>query len=103
MKQHTLALTSVTFRSLGVDQVIALAKEAGLDGIEWGGDIHVPMGDLSAARIAGEKTSAAGLSVLSYGSYYTLKTFTFTIGYTERGPYGKCSLKTQGIGRNTSP
>ena len=72
MKEHTLALTSVTFRSLGVDQVIALAKEAGLDGIEWGGDIHVPMGDLSAARIAGEKTSAAGLSVLSYGSYFTL-------------------------------
>lgn len=72
MKQHTLALTSVTFRSLGVDDVIALAKKAGLDGIEWGGDIHVPPGELETARITREKTSAAGLLVLSYGSCFTL-------------------------------
>lgn len=45
-------LTSVTFRNLGIEQIVSLAGAAGADSIEWGGDIHVPPGDLSAARRA---------------------------------------------------
>jgi hypothetical protein len=71
-------LTSVTFRSLSAEQIIAIAKSAGLQGIEWGGDVHVPPeGRDSAsnpvAAAIGEKTAAAGLTVLSYGSYYKLR------------------------------
>jgi sugar phosphate isomerase/epimerase len=65
-------LTSVTFRSLSAETIISLAKSAGLDGIEWGGDIHVPPGDVSLAAKIKALTLGAGLKVLSYGSYYKI-------------------------------
>jgi sugar phosphate isomerase/epimerase len=72
-------LTSVTFRSLAAGKIIALAKNAGLDGIEWGGDIHAPPGDMSLAAEIKAETLEAGLRVLSYGSYYkVLKGGAFT-------------------------
>ena len=62
-------IVSVTFRALAPEQVIALTKQAGLDGIEWGSDVHVPCGaGLRHAEHVGELTRAAGLSVLSLGS-----------------------------------
>ena len=63
-------LTSVTFRNLGIEQIVSLAGAAGADSIEWGGDIHVPPGDLSAARRAAAASARAGLAVSSYGSYW---------------------------------
>ena len=63
-------LASITFRDLSVKQIITLVCRAGLDGIEWGGEVHVPHGDLDTARIVGELTRKAGLVVTSYGSYY---------------------------------
>lgn len=62
-------ITSITFRQLTTDEIIALVKKSGLDGIEWGGDVHVKPGDEELARKVGEATRAAGLQVLSYGSY----------------------------------
>jgi 3-dehydroshikimate dehydratase len=61
---------SVTFRKLPPQEVIRLAAQAGLQGIEWGGDIHVPHGDLQKAREVARHTRDAGLVVSSYGSYY---------------------------------
>lgn len=63
-------LTSVTFRSFPPDEIITLACQAGLDGVEWGGDVHVPHGDLERATEVGRATREAGLTVSSYGSYY---------------------------------
>jgi sugar phosphate isomerase/epimerase len=63
-------LCSITFRSLSISEIIELSKRAGLDGIEWGGDVHVPPGDLPLATSVRAETEAAGLSVCSYGSYY---------------------------------
>lgn len=63
-------LTSVTFRGLKAETIVELAAKAGLDGIEWGGDIHVPAGDRVAARHTAALTGSAGLKVISYGSYY---------------------------------
>ncbi|MCK2241163.1 MULTISPECIES: sugar phosphate isomerase/epimerase [unclassified Crossiella] len=63
-------LVSVTFRQLGVPEVVRLTAAAGLEAIEWGGDVHVPAGDLAAAETARELTAAAGLTVAAYGSYY---------------------------------
>jgi sugar phosphate isomerase/epimerase len=65
-------LVSVSFRRLGVPAVVDLARRAGLRGIEWGGDVHAPHGDLGAARDAGARTLDAGLAVSAYGSYYRL-------------------------------
>jgi 3-dehydroshikimate dehydratase len=63
-------LVSVTFRALDPAGIVALAVEAALTGIEWGGDIHVPHGDLATARRVGAMTIDAGLVVAAYGSYY---------------------------------
>lgn len=65
-------LVSVTFRQLAPPEVVEVAVAAGLEGIEWGGDIHVPHGDLSAAARVASLTASAGLSVAAYGSYYRL-------------------------------
>lgn len=65
-----LGLVSITFRKLSYLEVIQLVTEAGLEGIEWGGDVHVPHGDLEKAELVGKSTREAGLSVTSYGSYH---------------------------------
>lgn len=64
------SLTSVTFRSKSIVQVARLAAEAGLEAVEWGGDVHVPPGDTAAARQALRETQACGLEISAYGSYY---------------------------------
>ncbi len=63
-------ICSVTFRQFDVPRIVDLVKKAGLDAVEWGGDIHVKPGDLAAATAAREMTRDAGLAVSSYGSYY---------------------------------
>ena len=65
-------LTSITFRGLTAEHIISLTKQAGLDGIEWGGDVHVPPGRTHTAVDTYWKTEKEGLTVLSYGSYYKL-------------------------------
>lgn len=65
-------IVSVTFRQLSSADVISAAKSAGLEAIEWGGDIHVPPCSTENAKAVGEATRAAGLETVSYGSYYRL-------------------------------
>ncbi|MFI3170482.1 MAG: TIM barrel protein [Faecalibacterium sp.] len=65
-------LTSISYRPHSVEEIIALAVKCGLTGIEWGGDVHVPAGDVIIATAVAAQTKAAGLRVLSYGSYYKL-------------------------------
>jgi hypothetical protein len=65
-------LTSVTFRKLSPMEIISLASESSLEGIEWGGDVHVPPGDSETAQRIGTLTREAGLEISSYGSYYRL-------------------------------
>lgn len=62
-------LCSVTLRAESIDAVARVAAECGLRGIEWGGDVHVPPGDLAAAARARAASVAADLAVASYGSY----------------------------------
>jgi sugar phosphate isomerase/epimerase len=49
-----------------------LAVQAGVSSIEWGGDVHVPAGEINRAREVGRWTREAGLMVSAYGSYYRL-------------------------------
>ena len=65
MAQVKTGLVSVTFRQKSVEEIAALTAEAGLSGVEWGGDVHVPPGDREAARRAAQLTHRAGLEVLS--------------------------------------
>lgn len=63
-------LVSITFRQLAPARIVDLVTQAQLQAIEWGGDVHVPHGDLQAAREVQTLTRNAGLSVAAYGSYY---------------------------------
>src|SRR5690554_2417803 len=63
-------LVSITFRQLSPREIVSLVKKSGLEGIEWGGDVHVPHGNLSVARDVAIMTEEEGLSVAAYGSYY---------------------------------
>lgn len=62
-------LCSVTFRALQAESVIGLAAETGVEAIEWGGDIHVPPGDLATASHIGATCRDHGIAACSYGSY----------------------------------
>jgi 3-dehydroshikimate dehydratase len=63
-------LCSISYRKLSVDEIIDMVKKSGLQSIEWGGDVHVPHGNVKLAKEVREKTLAAGLKIGSYGSYY---------------------------------
>lgn len=63
-------LLSVTFRPRSPREIVTWAREAGLAGIEWGGDVHVPPGDGAVAREVRALTADAGLAVSALGSYY---------------------------------
>lgn len=70
----TPGLCSVTLRNSSIADVAEIAAEAGLAGVEWGTDVHIRDG--SSAEEAREATLAAGLEVLSLGSYYRAGSFT---------------------------
>jgi sugar phosphate isomerase/epimerase len=63
-------LVSVTFRKFEPAKIVELVCQAGLQAIEWGGDVHVPHGDIQRAKDVLRMTREAGLQVSSYGSYY---------------------------------
>ncbi|HEY5753334.1 MAG TPA: TIM barrel protein [Chthoniobacterales bacterium] len=63
-------LVSITFRQLKPREIVPLVQQAGLQCIEWGGDIHVPVGDIHAAHDVAKLTADAGLTIVAYGSYY---------------------------------
>src|SRR5699024_8931423 len=65
-------LTSVTFRRMKPEEILRVAARAGIEGIEWGGDVHVPAGDLAAARRVRALCEDAGIPALSLGSYFFL-------------------------------
>ncbi len=66
-----LGLCSVTFREKPAEEIIEIARQQELEGIEWGADIHVKPGSPAeyAASVA-EKCRNAGLAIPSYGSYF---------------------------------
>ncbi|TSB46633.1 sugar phosphate isomerase/epimerase family protein [Alkalicoccobacillus porphyridii] len=63
-------MCSVTFRDQSVDTIIKWTSDVGLDGIEWGADVHAPPGELERVQSIVRQMKQAGLEVLSYGSYY---------------------------------
>ena len=62
-------LLSVTFRKRSHREVVGLAADAGLVAVEWGGDVHVPHGDLAVAGVVRRMCDDRGLAVSAYGSY----------------------------------
>jgi sugar phosphate isomerase/epimerase len=86
-------LVSVTLRALTAEQIVNVAVEAHLRSIEWGGDIHVPHGDLRAAANVRRLCADRGLTISAYGSY-------FRAGVTEPSnpPFAQVLQTAQALG-----
>lgn len=63
-------VASVTFRKIKPLQIIQMAKNNGLQSIEWGADVHVKPKDIDNAKWVCNMTKNAGLEVAGYGSYF---------------------------------
>ena len=68
MNYFNLGLCSVTFRKKTAEEVVNLAKKAGIGYIEWGGDVHVKT--LDDARMVKALCENADIKISSYGSYF---------------------------------
>ncbi len=67
MNNFKLGLCSVTFRKKNIEEVVRIARNAGVGYIEWGGDVHVKtLEDAGKAKALCDK---AGMKISSYGSY----------------------------------
>jgi 3-dehydroshikimate dehydratase len=84
-------LVSVTFRQLEPKAIVELVRQAGLDAIEWGGDIHVPHGEELTAHAVRQITVDAGLHLASYGSYYR-------VGHPDTVPFTACVQTAVALG-----
>ena len=72
-------LVSISFRKLSASELIEEVVKAGQQGLEWGGDVHVPHGNVKVAEQVARWTRDAGLETAAYGSYYR-------VGPTEKSP-----------------
>ena len=63
------SLTSVTFRKKTLEEIVDLVAQAGIDAIEWGGDVHVPPTDPEASAKAVALCREKGIAISAYGSY----------------------------------
>ena len=68
MNSFKLGLCSVTFRKKTAQEVVDIAKKAGIGYIEWGGDIHVKT--LDDAKKVKALCDKADIKISSYGSYF---------------------------------
>ena len=65
-------LVSVSFRNLSPKNTIENAAFCNLLGIEWGSDVHVPIGDLDNAKKVKLFSEKYNIKSFAYGSYYRL-------------------------------
>ncbi len=84
-------LVSATFRGLTIDDIVELTAQNGLHCIEWGGDVHLPPGDVERAYQVAKLTQSAGLRVSSYGTY-------FRIGITPIGQFADILTTASAVG-----
>ena len=73
MNYFKLGLCSVTFRKKTAEDIVYLAKKAGISYIEWGGDVHVRT--LDDAKKVKALCDKADIKISSYGSYFNSAVF----------------------------
>ena len=73
-KNFKTGLCSISFRSLSAPEIITLAKNAGLDCIEWGSDVHAKPDDTDAIAEITALCRQYGIECCSYGTYFRIGT-----------------------------
>lgn len=69
---YTLGLVSVSFRGHGPEEILRMARAAGLSCIEWGSDVHVPCRDVANLEHIARLQAEYGIACSSYGTYFRL-------------------------------
>lgn len=69
---NTTGLVSISFRKHSPSEILQATANAGLQLIEWGGDVHLPHGDLAAADAIRAQSARYGVGIAEYGSYYII-------------------------------
>ena len=87
-------IVSISFRKYTKEEIATCAKAAGLDCIEWGGDVHTPHGDIEEAEKTVKITHGCGLEVAEYGSYYV-------IGQSEKSLFDDVLASAEALGTKT--
>lgn len=65
-----IGMTSLTLRNESIENVIKYAKEAGIDGIEWGvSESHVVLGDEKSVQKIKELSDKYSVEIFSLGAY----------------------------------
>ena len=72
MNSYRLGLVSVSFRSHTPQDILTAMNRAGLDCIEWGGDIHAPAEDMEKVGLLAVLQKEYGVICSSYGSYFRI-------------------------------
>lgn len=67
-------IVSATFKKETPAYVLEQAEIAGLSGIEWSENWHVPIGDTKFSEYLKHKTEDRGIEITAYGSYFRLCT-----------------------------
>lgn len=65
-------VVSVSFRALSVEEIIKITKDAGLEVIEWGSDVHALPAEKERLIEIAKLQKEAGLCCSSYGTYFRL-------------------------------
>lgn len=72
MTCYKAGLVSISFRKNSPEEILAEMKKAGLRYIEWGSDVHAPVGDPDKVRAIAALQREAGVECCSYGTYFRL-------------------------------
>lgn len=67
---YKTGLVSISFRSLSVEELINKVKDAGLEYIEWGSDVHAPKDDIKKLEMIAKLQEETGIKCSSYGTYF---------------------------------
>ena len=84
-------IVSISFRKYSKEEIVRFAKAAGLDSVEWGGDVHTPHGNTEEAEKTLAITKEAGLEIAEYGSYYI-------IGQSDEGLFADVLASAETLG-----
>jgi len=72
MNTYTHGLVSVSFRKHSPQEILQAVKNAGLECIEWGSDIHAPADDINRLNEIVKLQKEYNIYCSSYGTYFKL-------------------------------
>ena len=70
MKNYSLGLCSVSFRQNTPLEILASARNAGLNCVEWGSDVHAPCNNIEALNNIADLQKKYDIFCSSYGTYF---------------------------------